>query len=262
MKIYTLMDNESYLDGYWKEHGLSFYIETENHKILFDFGQTDKFIANAKRLGIDLSLVDIAVLSHGHYDHGGGIEKFIQVNQLAKIYINQYAFRNYYHGTDKYIGLDMRLKNHDRFVFIDKNLIVDDELEIKGSHFIPHYPLDSAGLLVKLNEDYQEDCFLHEMYLMIHENKNVLLSGCAHKGVLNIMRWFSPDIFVGGFHLKKQEIINHSHNNLDKIAKELLNYSTIYYTGHCTGLKQYEYLKEIMKDQLFYLSAGTMIEIK
>ena len=92
MKIWTLVENTSINENIKNEHGLSFYIETKNHKILFDFGQSDIFVENAEQMGIDLSCVDIAILSHGHYDHGGGIKKFLQINSNAKIYANKNVF--------------------------------------------------------------------------------------------------------------------------------------------------------------------------
>ncbi|MCI8845747.1 MAG: MBL fold metallo-hydrolase [Lachnospiraceae bacterium] len=72
MKITALLENKTNREDMLTEHGLSLYIETEKHKILFDMGQSDLFAKNAAALGINLSSVDIAVLSHGHYDHGGG----------------------------------------------------------------------------------------------------------------------------------------------------------------------------------------------
>ena len=77
MRIISLVENTSVNDAIKAEHGLSLYIESKNYKILFDMGQTDLFLKNAKRLGVDLSQVDIAILSHGHYDHGGGLEEFL-----------------------------------------------------------------------------------------------------------------------------------------------------------------------------------------
>lgn len=71
MKIYSLVENTTNNDEFLDEHGLNLYIETNNHKILFDFGQSDCFIENAKKLGVNLQDVDIAILSHGHYEHGG-----------------------------------------------------------------------------------------------------------------------------------------------------------------------------------------------
>ena len=96
-------------NGCLAEHGLSVYLETGKHKLLVDTGATDAFLRNAEFLGIDLKEVDILILSHGHYDHGGGILTFSKINPRARIYISEDAFAKYYHererGTD-YIGLD------------------------------------------------------------------------------------------------------------------------------------------------------------
>ena len=95
------------------EHGLSLFIETENHKILFDMGQTNLFLENAKNLNINLEKADFAILSHGHYDHGGlfsetesfGISAFLKINKIAAIYINENAFSENFNANKKYIGL-------------------------------------------------------------------------------------------------------------------------------------------------------------
>ena len=80
MKIVTLLENTAGDAGLCAAHGLSLYIETPKHKILFDMGPDARFLDNAKKLGVDLSAVDIAVLSHGHYDHGGGLRAFCEIN--------------------------------------------------------------------------------------------------------------------------------------------------------------------------------------
>ena len=72
MKIVTLLENTAGREGLRAAHGLSLYIETPRHKLLFDMGPNEDFLANAGALGVDLTAVDLAVLSHGHYDHGGG----------------------------------------------------------------------------------------------------------------------------------------------------------------------------------------------
>ena len=73
-KITTLCENHVAQAGksLIGEHGLSFYIEAGNRRILFDTGQTDAFLKNAHQLNIELSKVDKVFLSHGHYDHTGG----------------------------------------------------------------------------------------------------------------------------------------------------------------------------------------------
>ena len=105
MKITVLCENTSY-HGLPCEHGLSLFIETEHHKLLFDTGQSGLFAENAQKAGIDLSQVDICVLSHGHYDHGGALKIFSQINDKAKIYMNRYAFGFHYHGSERYNGLE------------------------------------------------------------------------------------------------------------------------------------------------------------
>ena len=89
MRISVLCENTAYKKEFEGEHGLSLLISTDKHKILFDAGQTDLFLRNGARLGEDLKDVDMVVLSHGHYDHGGGLFKFLSLNDKAKVYINK-----------------------------------------------------------------------------------------------------------------------------------------------------------------------------
>ena len=98
VKIITLMENTQGEEGCAFEHGLSLYIETEKHKILADTGATGAFAENAEKLGVNLSSVDMVVLSHGHYDHSGGILTFTEKNRHARIYMQQKATGDFYHG--------------------------------------------------------------------------------------------------------------------------------------------------------------------
>ena len=81
MQIKVLMENTSVRPDLICEHGLSLYLEVCGRKILFDAGQTDAFAENAAKMGVDLKKVDAAILSHGHYDHGGGMLRFLE-NEL------------------------------------------------------------------------------------------------------------------------------------------------------------------------------------
>ena len=92
MKITVLTENTACRESLACEHGLSLYIETGCHKILFDAGQSGAFADNAEALGIDLSAVDFAVLSHGHYDHGNGLVRFLEINGTAPIYLRRDTF--------------------------------------------------------------------------------------------------------------------------------------------------------------------------
>lgn len=263
MKIYTLMENTSFSPEFAAEHGLSLYIETKKHKILFDIGQTEKFASNAEKLGIDLSQVDTAVLSHGHYDHGGGIRRFLELNDKAPVYLSRYAFGDYYHGEERYIGLDQSLKGNDRLIFTEDELEMDGELTFCSCNDKEcAFPLDSAGLTEKTDGGFIPDVFLHEQYLVIREDgKKVVISGCSHKGILNIVNWLQPDVLVGGFHFMGQAVSMEGNPVLDRAAEVLMARDTLYYTGHCTGQEPFAYLKKRMGERLRYLAAGQSVTI-
>ncbi len=261
LKIIVLTEDTSNNPNIKSEHGLSLYIETQNHKILFDMGQSRLFADNAEKLGVDLSAVDIAVISHGHYDHGGGLKYFFELNKTAPVYISQYAFGEYYNGTQKYIGLDKDLISENRLIYTAGSLKIDDELSL--------FVLDdtekpeSFGLNMKYGENFLPDDFRHEQYLMISENgKRILISGCSHKGILRITEFFKPDILIGGFHFvklepeKDKEILTYAANILNQNK-----YTSKFYTCHCTGVSQFEFLRNIIGENLGYISTGQTIFI-
>lgn len=258
MRITVLSENISKRDDIASEHGLSLYIETEHKTILFDMGQSDLLAQNAALLGCDLARVDFAILSHGHYDHGGGIAAFLQANDRAPVYVSRHAFGKFYHGAERYIGLDEGLRLKKRLRPIPDKLILNDHMSLHScNHLLQPYGLADFGLTEKIKDDFFADKFLHEQYLLIKENgKKILFSGCSHKGVLNILSWFRPDIFIGGFHLSS---INEK-DKLREIAKKMAAHKTQYYTCHCTGFEQYEILKERLPS-LQYLFCGTQITL-
>lgn len=280
MKITALVENTTTHDDIETEHGLSLYIEANGHKILFDMGQSDMFARNADRLGIDLEDVDMCVLSHGHYDHGGGIKTFLELNKKAKIYMNEYAFEPHYNGTEKYIGLDVSLishkKNHEitgyretkkvwgeqvgssgRFVMVGDELELDTGLTLYSCNKkVRENNLGAFGLTVMKDGLLMEDDFRHEQYLLIEEDgKKILISGCSHKGIVDITNWFKPDVLVGGFHFMKLDVEKDKDVLMDAATK-LMSHKTKYYTCHCTGCEQYDFLKSIMNEQVEYIRAG------
>ena len=128
MKIVTLVENTCGYEGCIAEHGLSIYIETEKHKLLLDTGQTDAVVKNAEVMGVDLSLVDTVILSHGHYDHSGGILPFSQINHTAQIIMQRKATEPHFNG-ERYIGIDKAILDLPNVRLIDGDVQLDDELK-------------------------------------------------------------------------------------------------------------------------------------
>lgn len=261
MRIVTLIENTTCLADLTCEHGLSLYIETDNRKILFDAGQTGAFADNAQKLGIDLSKVDLAILSHGHYDHSGGFARFLEINQTARIYVNQNAIKPYYNGIGGYIGMAPELMESGRLIFTRDVDQLGSGMTLYSCNDRPRvYNMDSFGLQVMENGQLIPDDFCHEQYLLIEQGgKRVCISGCSHKGILNIAQWFRPDVMVGGFHFMKVETQGEGAAFLEEAARELMQYPTVYYTGHCTGREQFAYMKACMGDRLQALSTGSVI---
>ncbi len=273
MKIINLIENTEGSKGCLFEHGLSFYVETSRHKLLVDTGATNAFIENAEKLGIDLKQIDLVILSHGHYDHAGGILGFAKKNPNARILMQRSAGEKYYHKSDavtRYIGIDPEIMELQQLELIDGNKKMDEEIFLfSGVTGRKLWPSGNRELKVKRGSEYYQDEFLHEQYLVLEENeRRVLLSGCAHNGILNILEKYreiygsNPDAVISGFHMRKKS--GYTEEDLDtvrKIAAELKKLDTTFYTGHCTGEIPYQILKEIMGDQLVYVHSGDEIHI-
>ena len=261
MQIRVLMENSALNESFAAEHGLSLYIEANGKKILFDAGQTDAFALNAEKLSVDLSQVDLCVLSHGHYDHSGGLLRFLEINDHAPIYMHRRAPLPHYNGTVKYIGIDARLSGHPRVLYTDDTLDLGHGMQLCTCNALSSgCPASARGMTVRCGEDFQQDSFEHEQYLVIEEEgKRIVISGCSHKGILDIVKWLNPDVLIGGFHFAKLDPEGEDRAFLEDAAKELLARDCIYYTGHCTGEAAFTFLKERMGEKLKAMPAGTEI---
>lgn len=256
MKITVLTENTTCREDLTAEHGLSLHIETGSLRILFDTGQSGAFADNAGKLGIDLSRVDLAVLSHGHYDHGGGMKRFLSENSTAPIYVRRDAFGSHRNALGACIGLDGALAGCSRVILTEDALTLAPGITLHSCNALPRpYGTDSAGLTL----EGRPDPFLHEQYLLIEEDgRRILISGCSHKGILNIAGWFRPDVLVGGFHFMK---LSPDSDVLARAAGTLLDFPTVYYTGHCTGAAQYARLKPVLGTRLHSISTGMQLEL-
>ena len=274
MIVKVLSENTTVSKKFGSEHGLSLYVETKKHKLLFDTGASDLFAENAQKMGIDLSEVDLAVISHGHYDHGGGLKTFLHINKRAMVYLHQKAFEKHFAnrpgGIKKYIGLDREMLPNERFVFCSDRYIIDEELEIfsgvAGKKLVPS---GNTDLFMEADDIFVQDDFAHEQNLIIRNSgKALLIAGCAHNGIINIIDQFKeekgclPDYVIGGFHLYNHGMKkNEATNIVDEIGEVLLKTHLQYYTCHCTGFESYNRLKAVMGENIDYISTGDQITI-
>lgn len=262
MKVSVLVEDTSESSRFEHEHGLSLFIEACGKRILFDAGQTDMFARNARRMGIDLSDADAAVISHGHYDHTGGIRRFLELNGHAPVYVQRNAFVRRKAADGREIGMDPALLSSRRVVLTGDEFVLGEHIRLCTCNAEqPVFPSHSDGLLMFRDGVFVQDDFCHEQYLCIDGNgKRVVFSGCSHKGALNILRWLQPDVFIGGFHFMSLDAAGSGKSVLDASAWEMSRTKTEFFTCHCTGCAQFECLKQALGGRMRYISAGMQIE--
>ena len=273
MKLYTLMEDTAAAPEFACEHGLSFYIQANGKKLLFDMGQTDLYLQNAKTLGVRLDEVDIAFVSHGHYDHGGGLAAFLESNDHALVYLHRTAFEPHFSEKPegiKMIGLDAALAAHPRIRCTDGVSQIDENLtlfsDITGTDCRPYA---NRVLFERENGAYVPDRFAHEQALLLREGELlVLLTGCAHRGVVNIfdrakeVAGREPDVVIGGTHLGGSVVTGEEpEDNIRAVAARLAATGSRYYTCHCTGQRAYALLRETLGERIAFLSAGSVLEL-
>lgn len=267
MRIVCLLENTQGNPQCEFEHGLSLYIETDTHRILSDAGQSDAAIHNAAVLGIDLTKLDSVFLSHGHYDHSGALISLSEIAPNARIYMQAGALDKHVHG-ERDIGIDPRIASLSNLRLLNGNLRIDGALSVfSGVRGHRLDPVGNKGISRILDSECVPDDFAHEQSLVIRDGgRNYLFSGCAHRGILNILDRYreiygdDPYMAVTGFHMKKDAPYTELElASIRETALELKNTNTIFVTGHCTGDAAFAVMKEIMEDQLRRMRSGEEI---
>lgn len=264
MRVHVLMENSTCRSDLVAEHGLSLLIETAAGLcILFDCGASAAFADNAQRMGLDLSAVDLAILSHGHYDHGGGLARFLELNHHAPVWVSPHAFDAHYNANGKNIGLPPQLCTHAQIrIQHEEQLQLAPGVQLHRACNMPTpHRAEGQGMTTIQNGARVADDFRHEQYLLIEEaGQRVLFSGCSHRGVLNIASYFRPHVLVGGFHFMKYDAVADA-PRLHAAADGLLSLPTQYYTGHCTGDAALSVLSPLMGERLQTISTGMQISL-
>ena len=272
-RIVTLVENTSASPEYRSRHGLSLYIETEKHRILFDVGPDKLFLENAGKKDIDISKIDTVIISHGHKDHGGALRYLMDYNSSAKIYIRREAFEPHYIkvlGIPVSVGLEAGLLESPQIVLTGDEVRIDEEMLLFSKVEADRFLLRSNRVLYRKEQGrLAADNFAHEQSLILSvEGTRILFAGCSHAGIVNIQsraeELAAADMtaVVGGFHLYNPPTGKYEPDGMiDRIADELKKTKSTYYTCHCTGARAYERMKGVLGERLKYLRTGAELKI-
>jgi len=282
MRVTSLIENSRLetADELTAEFGLSMLIENGGCTVLFDMGSSSAFADNAARLAVDVSAVDAAVVSHQHFDHGGGLARFLEANTRAKVYLREAPLADRRFKAllviDRPIGLDLEIieRHRGRFEF------VSDTAEIAPGVFLltaigsTHLrPRGNRKLYVQRDTGFIRDPFDHELLMVVREDDGMaVFTGCSHSGVLNLIDAAIeafPETPIkavfGGFHLIGLPFYNSmaaSRREVEDLGREILErVSGSVFTGHCTGKKAFPILKRVMGDRLQEFPTGARTEV-
>ena len=255
LKITVIVDNSAsrYLLA---EHGVSYYIECDSKRIFFDSGRGKIIKYNCNKLDIDPLRANAFVVSHGHYDHTGGI-KYLAENfsDNVKVYVHPAAFEKKYTLNEnkfRYIGIAKKnkewIKNKDkqRLFLTKKPTKIFKNIWVTGE--VPRInEIEKVEEKYCLNKDInQHDILIDDQSMFFYSNSGiVVLLGCCHSGIGNTLDYISEltgekEIYavIGGMHLS-----NASRERLDFSAKILKKYKVkLFAPCHCTGQKSSAYL--------------------
>lgn len=233
------------------EHGLSVYIEHRGRRLLLDAGRTGRFARNARALGVDLTGVDTAALSHGHYDHGNGLDVFFELCPDVPVHARPAVFAPHFHG-ERDIGLkgELAARWRGRFILDDGPLDLGD-----GIHLVP-------------------DGVDHEQSLVIEGGAGlVVFNSCSHAGAGHIAKDILVSFpgrkisaYVGGLHLMGAtgtDSLGAAPGIVTNLAGWLLDELEVgaLYTGHCTGDPAFELLSKAGGGRVRRIQTGDIFEL-
>lgn len=267
--ITTLVDNTAN-DNFQSEHGLSFWVEYKGKKILFDTGQTNIIIKNAERVSVNLANTDAVILSHGHYDHTGGLPAVLDIAAKAKIYLHPDAIEPKFSKRTSGIGSIGMSDSAKKAVQGRETVWTATPAQlIHGMVVTGQVPrindFEDVGGAFFIDENCQKsDELLDDQAMFFDSPKGlIVLIGCAHAGVVNTLHYVAKlseekHIYavIGGMHL-----LNASLERIGSTIEVFKQYDVQKIgLAHCTGSNATKKFMEVFPDQCFVCSVGTKID--
>jgi len=260
-ELVVLVENTTYTPFLCAKHGLAFALLHRGQWLLVDTGPDDTVVDNARRLSVPLERVEHMVLTHGHYDHGGGLASLASQISHPHLWMHPDALLPKYRRDGSFIGVRLPPSWENTLRPLEKPTEILPGVWVVPSITVTYDDdLHGDGLFVERNGVRVEDDFEDEVYVVVDHGESVtLISGCSHRGISNIiedaMRLFERpfDLVIGGFHLR------HSPPDLQKrVVQRLASYPVGQYgVCHCTGLEAYHLMREVLQDRVMYASAGS-----
>lgn len=277
MKLTILVDNYVNTSKLKAEHGWSILIDTNDERILFDCGQSDLIIGNAEALGIDLNGITKIILSHGHFDHTGGLLPLLKyINRKIDVYAHPLIFeekfseyKNYNGKKDnRYIGIPEKLDAYEkkgaRFIFkksatqISKFIYLSGQIQVNGKEEF------RDPFFIRKENNFVRDPMYDDISIFINlPELLIVVTGCAHRGIINILNKSKELklnnkelVIIGGLHLA-----NRGRIYIYNIISELKKYDIkLFVPAHCTGLYAFSELKNFFGDKCIFGSVGKILE--